>query len=244
MKNIQNLPKIYYINLEDAVERNQHMLDQFKKHNITNFERYEAKRPAASGHNKLNIGQYGCITSHIEVLRKIASLGDEYAIVFEDDVDIKAINYWNFTWDQFFNMLPDFDIIQLFRSKVNDDFTDCGELNITFRKWEKTDFVSSSYIITKSYAKKIVDMFDNKTLYGFGDFSKKIGPVADFMLFNEGNSYSTSIFTVKIFPSSIDDKIWEPYIKNIRGLNNILKNKITLDDIFTTYESDSVISQA
>lgn len=241
---MKNLPKIYYINLKEATNRNSYMLRQFKKSNIKNFQRYEAIRPVSSGHKKLNIGQYGCITSHIEVLRAIASSSDNYAIVLEDDANLEVMKYWNFTWEEFFGRLPDFDIVQLFRSKVNDDHTNSGELSVKFRKWESTDFVSSSYIITKSYAKRIVDKYDNETLYSFKDLSDKVGPVADFMLFNEGNSYSTLIFTVEILPSNIDDSIWNVYRSNVENANKIIKNGIGLEDIFTTYESDSELAQA
>ena len=241
---LEGFPKVYYINLDDAIDRNRYMLGQMQKYNISNFERYEAKRPAASCHKKLNTAQYGCLTSHIEVLRTIASLGDEYAIVCEDDIDFDTLQHWQFTWQEFFDRLPEFDIVQLFRNKVNADHTNAGELSINFRKWESTDFVAAVYIITKSYAKHIVDQYDNKTLYIFKDLSDRVGPVADFMLFNEGTSYSTSIFTVKIFPSQIDAEVWNVLKNNVKKTNEIIKKKITLDDIFTTYESDNEHVQA
>lgn len=225
---LEGFPKAYYINLEGSVERNQHMLEMFEKYEITNFQRYEAKRCKESKHKQLTPGQYGCLISHLEVCRLIANSTDEYAIVFEDDVDISTIDKWNFTWNDFMSKTPDFDVLLLHRYQPF-EFTD-----VKLKKWEKYDHSTTAYIITKRYAKALISLLDrNKgSVSVFPSFGKGTGPVADSAIYSSKETYSSCIFNAKMFTSSIDPSDQPTLTEFYRKLNKRFESEVTLGDIF------------
>ena len=229
MNKLEGLPKIYYINLVEATDRNQYMLDMFDKYNITNFERYEATRPKKSNHILLTSPEFGCLQSHIEVIKLIASGSDEYAIVMEDDSDISVVEQWEFTWKDIFNNLPKFDIIQLFRHQLGE------KTGLALKKWDRKDKSTTTYMITKSYAKEIMTRYNKgeESFSYFKSLSRRVGPVADFSLFVHGNSYSMCIFNIKDMPSQINPTtdFWEPWVKNIKYINDLFSKKIDISDI-------------
>lgn len=91
--------KIFYINLDKDINKNQHMISEFKKWNITNFERI-------SGHvfedipdqifwrnfnkfflsKKYILGSLGCRRSHLEVIKLSAERGYSKILILEDDI--------------------------------------------------------------------------------------------------------------------------------------------------------------
>ena len=80
---MENIDKIYIINLKNRIDRWEKCLEQLKRYNITNFERFNAIRPDLSkidpiqySKNNLKIdknyiiGALGCKLSHLEVIKK------------------------------------------------------------------------------------------------------------------------------------------------------------------------------
>lgn len=245
---LNGLPKIYYINMDHAVERNQYMIDMFKKAGITNYERSLGRKATRSRHRLLSATQYGCLIAHLDAICKVANGTDEYALILEDDIDILVAQHWQFTWKEFIDRVPEFDVLQLFRisreisrethiNKPND-----FEHMIRFKKWQLGDFMAPAYLITKSYAKQIEKIFMKDPVYlsNFKNFSRLIGPVADYVVYSNANTYSASIFTTELFTSQIGDQHnWDPYLKLLNLLDKELKQDFTLDKLFTTYESDN-----
>jgi len=90
--------KIYYINLEKDVERNQNMLDQFEKFGIKNYKRIEAVkvetipkdqslyRNFIKGGDKYVLGSLGCRASHLKAIKDAKENGYKKILIFEDDV--------------------------------------------------------------------------------------------------------------------------------------------------------------
>lgn len=80
MNPFDKITRIFYINLDRRTDRNTEMINEFKKMDITNFERFSAI-------SHLH-GCLGCSHSHTNVLRKIVSeysLKNQYFLVLEDD---------------------------------------------------------------------------------------------------------------------------------------------------------------
>jgi GR25 family glycosyltransferase involved in LPS biosynthesis len=71
--------KYYYINLDHRLDRNDHILAQFKKFNISNYERINAI--------KEDFGPIGCTRSHIIALEKFIQSGDDTCFILEDDFE-------------------------------------------------------------------------------------------------------------------------------------------------------------
>lgn len=71
--------KYYYINLDHRTDRNNHIIDQFKKFEITNYERIQAI--------KEDFGAIGCTRSHIIAIEKFIQSDEETCFVLEDDFE-------------------------------------------------------------------------------------------------------------------------------------------------------------
>src|SRR6266436_1644423 len=85
----QVFPYKVCINLDRRPERWQHMRRKFDQHGIRSVRRFSAldgddmKLPANWVHTP---GAYGCLLSHIQVVREAQRLGVSSVLIFEDDV--------------------------------------------------------------------------------------------------------------------------------------------------------------
>lgn len=100
MKSIvdQFFDKIYYINLDENVERNQNMISQFEKYNITNYSRcpgvkinYEDVDPNLyRNFNKKEVkyinGSLGCRQAHLNVIDHAKRHLFNRILILEDDI--------------------------------------------------------------------------------------------------------------------------------------------------------------
>jgi GR25 family glycosyltransferase involved in LPS biosynthesis len=91
--------KIFYINLDKDIERNQNLLSQFKKFNITNFERisgvefqeipdkmYWRNFNLNALNEKYILGSMGCRASHKKIMDISMERGYNKILIFEDDI--------------------------------------------------------------------------------------------------------------------------------------------------------------
>jgi GR25 family glycosyltransferase involved in LPS biosynthesis len=114
-----NIP-IYYINLDKSLDRNKHMIEQFKKYNIQNYKRIKAITPSdipeinkqiysnvCNGNTELELA---CLYSHLKTIHTAYINNDEYALILEDDAIIhRLINFKNL-----FKTAPyDWELLQL-----------------------------------------------------------------------------------------------------------------------------------
>jgi len=108
-----SIDRIFYINLDKDVERNAHMLEQFAKHNITNYERFPAiegtlemaqtynffgpfnHEVGQNGCDRLTCplcirykkGSVGCLLSHRRIFEMAKERRYQHIIILEDDVE-------------------------------------------------------------------------------------------------------------------------------------------------------------
>lgn len=174
------------------------MESMFKKYDIEIYQHFNAVVPAKSHHQYLNKGEFGCMLSHLKIICDFyKNSPDDMLIVMEDDIDISSIDNWDFSWREFINAMPNFEILQLLRNQEEQQYA-------KLKQWHWRDKSTAGYIITKDYAKKILDIYNycQKNLSGFPNLSDdpefpwahKVGPVADYALYKNFNSWSTCIF--------------------------------------------------
>lgn len=91
--------KIFYINLKKDISRNEHIVAQFQKFGITNYERIEAialnELPSVEYFRNFNkkdhkyiTGQLGCRASHVSCIRIAKQRNYKKVLILEDDVSI------------------------------------------------------------------------------------------------------------------------------------------------------------
>jgi len=89
--------KIFYINLEKDVARNEHMISEFTKFGITNFERIDAivlreittpdtYRNFIKKEPKYVLGSLSCRASHIKCITTAKERGYSKVLILEDDI--------------------------------------------------------------------------------------------------------------------------------------------------------------
>jgi hypothetical protein len=122
----KNFPHIYYVNLDNRIDRKKYMENQFYYWKL-DFTRVSGSKFLASelkewGHEYVvgkvsGIPAYalGNALTHLEFMKQwINSNDDEYLLLMEDDYDLNLFEYWNFTWEYLMDRLPyDWDCIQL-----------------------------------------------------------------------------------------------------------------------------------
>lgn len=153
--------KVYYINLENRLDRRKQILNEFKKCNIDNNYIYQIVAV------KKELGLYGCLLSHIKTLEKAIKDNVDYAVIFEDDfifrkkIDINSLinNIKDLEWDV---CLLSGNTIKLL-DKLDDNLYKVNNSQTT-----------SGYIIKKKYIPVLLN-FWNKTNLGDNrniDYSK------------------------------------------------------------------------
>lgn len=227
----QNLPKIYYINLDEATDRNEKLLSDFDKYKIKNFERFSAVKVKKSNHRLLSANEFGCLSSHVECFRRISDGIDDYAIVLEDDIDLSAIEQWDFTWDELMSNLPEFGILQLMRNQLFGKF-----LGVSIKVWDDNDRSTGAYLVTKSYAKFFIEQVD-KCGTSFRCLPcldpGRIGPVADYSLYSYNKTLSINIFKQHLLPSQVSSEAFPgPTTNSIKRINEYIdENGIKLKEV-------------
>ena len=144
------LPPVYYINLDEQIDRRHHVEDHFKYWGITNYTRISAYDGRNDDLSDIIKGRYpeqmtskevGCTTSHLKAIKHWYDTSDSaYAIIMEDDIDLDVVRCWSFSWTEFMANLPyDWDVVQL-------AIICTGSIHIKLHKRFVNDFSTACYL--------------------------------------------------------------------------------------------------
>ena len=81
---MENIDKIYYINLDHRIDRREQFTQQIATHFKDGILESRIERFPAIKHDH---GLLGCSMSHLEVIKKAKADGARYVLVFEDDFE-------------------------------------------------------------------------------------------------------------------------------------------------------------
>ena len=161
MKNkLENFPSVYYVSLEECKDRQENIKKQFAEYGITPTailsKRFTETDDEITGKflDQMNGGTTGCVISHLKAIRKWYEETDEdYAFFCEDDLSLETIEYWDFTWEEFIEIIPeDACCVQLLVIRK-----DYETFDLRKRYWD--DWAGTAYIITRDYAKVLVENY-------------------------------------------------------------------------------------
>jgi hypothetical protein len=198
---LQGIPPIYYLNLDGQEDRREYMESQMKYWEIGNYERisaYDGRFDDLSDIIKgkypenMTSGEIGCTTSHLKAIKHWMETSDSPCAIFmEDDVDLQIVKNWDFTWKDFYGLIPyDYDVIQL-------AIICTGPLHVTLHKRFVNDFSTAAYMITRHHAEKLLRHHVRGDKYKL-DQGIKPRAVADDLIYNSGNTFSIPLFLYKI----------------------------------------------
>ena len=152
---------IYWINLDRSADRKERMIKMFKD---TSFDNIPIQRFSAIDGKKENIDkmitvqskkltkpEYGCLLSHLEIIREFSETAYDVALILEDDITLDFKKYWKNSINKVINEAPkDWEIIMLcYHSDVL--ATNLYTLN------ENNYWSTAAYIINKKAAEKLTN---------------------------------------------------------------------------------------
>jgi len=258
MNKLENFPTAYYMSLEECVDRQKNMNDQFSKYNISLTpiisKRFSESNDSVSGKylHQLNAGTAGCCVSHLKAIKHwYENYNENFAFFCEDDLSLETIEYWDFTWEEFVKTLPmDYDCIQLLT--IRQDF---DTFSIRDRYWN--DWGATAYIITREYAKKLIDTYIKGDTFHLEIPNCEIMPLIENILFTTGKTYTVPLFVENIefdstFSKDQDDDVNFGQKNNHKIAHNIVLNywkskmeikkihlKSELEQLLTNYSLDT-----
>jgi len=197
---LEGIPHIYYINLDDQTERREYMEEQFDHWGITNYTRVSAYdgREDDLGDilkgrypDQVTSGEVGCVTSHLKAIKEFYDSGEPYAIMMEDDCSLDLVQFWNFTWKDFYTNFPfDYDVVQI-------AIICTGDIHTRLHKRFVKEFSTACYLITRHHAEKMIRLHCRGEKYKL-DNGVRPRPVADDLLYNSGNTYALPLLLYHI----------------------------------------------
>ena len=188
----ENFPKTYCVSYIDNKNRRDNLIEEFNQLNIPLPEFIISTKE--SDNQNIVKGKYihqldnqtlNCAISHLKAIKEwYNNSNEDYALFLEDDITFKTSKYWNFTWDELIKNLPtDWECIQLM--SIRPDFT---EIKLQPRQWD--DWSATAYLITRDYAKKIINEYCIKeNEYDLTIKREEIMPLVENIVYDLGKTY-------------------------------------------------------
>lgn len=248
---LKNLPSVNFISIKESVERQNLLYSKFKELGIDNytlhcFDKYkdeDHKILSVDADLYINKTYRGPVTSHLKAIKKwYESTNEEYTIFFEDDISFDSVKYWNFTWDEFYENLPEnWECVQL--CVISDNMSEMNHIlnrnKLVKRDW--SDWSCCSYLIKRSHAKKLIETYYPEEIF-YLDYKgwdrelrstyhlSYIVPSVEnliYTLFTETKENQT-VFTFPLFLENIEfDSTWcdwESHKNNSDSIHNFSRN--------------------
>jgi len=192
-----DFPSVNYISLDESVERRESLAAQFFHCGVENtrglisrrFKDCDDKVYGEQLHI-LDDGTIGCVVSHIKMIKKwYEETNEDYEFFCEDDLSLETIQYWNFTWNDFIDSLPeDAECVQLCCIRTSYD-------DIKLRERSMYDWSVTAYILTRDYARKIIERYCDGDSYKLEIPGTNFYPMPENVLFYElGKVYAINLF--------------------------------------------------
>lgn len=206
---LKNFPSVNYTSLYESMRRRTYMQYQFDCYGLTKTNVYLTDRFNKIS-NQVQItgtglvmpevhSQMGTIISHLNLMRNwYVSTDEEYAIFCEDDTSFESIKYWNFTWDDFVQHLPEhWNGVQLRKVVMpycNPEGEEVLKLKLTQGRWWGT-----CSLFKRSYVKTILDAtcqgYNSYTLNSIDIYGTMYGPIIENLLYLQaGEIYNFPMF--------------------------------------------------
>jgi beta-1,4-mannosyl-glycoprotein beta-1,4-N-acetylglucosaminyltransferase len=227
---LNSIPSIYCMNLAESTDRRRNIVNQFNKYghsvNFLTSKRFSESNDIVTGKYayQLNDGTKGCCVSHLKAIKEWYEKTDhKYGFFCEDDLSLETVEYWNFTWEELINDLPeDWECVQLLSVKG-----DLGEIKLRDRYWD--DWAVSAYIITRDYAKRLIETYCLGDTFNLEVPNQDVMPLIENILFaSVGKTYTYPLFVEDIrFTSTFDG--YDDDVKDGQKNNHYKSHEYVLD---------------
>lgn len=203
---------VFYINLDTDLERNKYMKSQKYSNGLKNSIRVQAVNGKLidNGPSNMSYQEIGCTLSHIKAIQHFLKTDNEFAIISEDDSDFYNIMNLEIDLKSLgLDTSKDFCLQTAVLSRIDMDI----DFNIHPRSF--WDFGTSSYIINRTYAIKLLDFYGTHNNFKWNKFIPKevsdprggtviTRPVADELIYSLCDVFVYPIFSFIDFSSTIN----------------------------------------
>lgn len=182
-----------------GITANAYLSEPFEDLGIEIFGTHTSKLPSRAK---------GCSCSHLLNLHWwYNSSEEEYAIFSENDVSLETIQYWNFTWSDFFRLIPtDWNIVQLVRIDpfVSMKHQEEDGLKIRRRRWY--DWGTQAYLIKRSAVRDILyRTYVHKSKFQF-DPPDNMYALTENLIYCQVPDYLNTVYSVPLFLEDVNLK--------------------------------------
>lgn len=160
----------YYINLDRSKDRREAMEKKFS--NLKRIEGVDGKKLNVPNEIlkkcKMNLGEIGCLQSHLKAIKTAYDNGDEEALIMEDDIMIDFINKWEKNIEEIVRDKPNDAECIILHCSSKKHILKMLEMNCDYSPWIKGRYSTGCYYITRKGMEKIIKLGDNfipKTYY-------------------------------------------------------------------------------
>jgi FkbM family methyltransferase len=193
---LNNFPPVYYISLEESIDRRIKLEHNFCRYGISNYHSLISKRFSesqeiirGSSESRMKSTTKGAVISHIKNIKKWIDSGEsDIAVFFEDDISFVTVDNWNFNWSDFVENLPsDWEAMQLMWVRP-------GTIGvIEIRERFPDDWSATAFMLTREYGEKIVNEYyiDENN---FNIELQEVEPTVESILFGLGKTYTFPLF--------------------------------------------------
>lgn len=256
---LKNFPKVYYISLEESEDRRINIHKQFYEYGYSTLNALLSKRFHECNDNVigkqihiLDEGTIGCVLSHIKAIRDWyfnSSDDEEYAFFCEDDLSLETVKYWNFTWEEFIDYLPDdAECVQLCSVRSN-------QIDVKFRERSMYDWSVTAYIMNKNYAKKIITQYCRNDDFVLDISGTNFYPMPETVLFyGIGKVYCIDLFvedqnlkSTFTETANIEGGNKDYHVESYEHVINWWKQngkKMSISEIMGTHSKSKIFSQS
>lgn len=138
------LNNIYYINIDYRTDRKEHVENELKKMDWSNYTRFNAIK------NK--DGRVGCSMSHLKILQDAKKNNLDYVVILEDDIEFTNPDLFNTMLSKFFKLNIEYDVLML----AGNIRRECHKLH-DFIYFTKKCCTTTGYIVRKHYYDTLID---------------------------------------------------------------------------------------
>lgn len=200
---LYGIPKIYYLNFDEQIERKNYLENKLNGIGIDNYERISTSKYTSANFSEwkdkvLDIDDYklspnvaGYSISVIEFLKKwLEETSENQLLLIKDITDFEIVEYWPFDWKTIMDNIPyDWDCIQL------------GFENVSIIPFYLHPILPShtfgASLLNRRYVKKIVKIHTDGERYKLSNYIANVSPVIggnsgtiDYFIGHNGKTYS------------------------------------------------------
>ena len=246
MDKIKNIPSVNYTSLIESHERRAFMEYQFKLYGIQKHFCYQVARYDKTKNNFIlegpvdGVNCIGSTISHLNMMREwYVNTTEEMAIFCEDDHSFESIKYWNFTWDDFINNLPeDWECVQL--ARIEHDAVEeypnkwGSELKLLPGRWW-----NAAALMKREYVAKVLQTHTsgfNKYHFYIDEYNFPL--IENVLYLGKGRVYNIPLFFENHDLTSTYKVYWKDYHPNYEQNRNY--HKVSTEHFLNLWKTEGI----